>query len=337
MIIKFKKEYTRDTTMVIQQAWTTTLEKHRDELGLSSYTDVPLVYHYLHDGVIEIWENTAWTPDLLQKMLEQNIAGSATFDRHIIAHLEALNFLKPFWGKGYTTDLKELTDVVDNVFDHMYDFDWLYYPSLDERTPDAIKTKARALRDVDVYFDRTDRFIRSSLVAIYPEIQGYEQGILRNEINDPPAVTLLTERKKNFLVRGEGESYVGTLETYQALHPQFVFEIDAIEKNMSELRGQVGSKGSARGIVRIMKRKEQVSEMIDGEILVSPMTTPDFVPAMSKAAAIVTDEGGIMCHAAIVAREMKKPCVIGTKFATQIFKDGDMVEVDADAGIVRKI
>mgnify|MGYP001564748046 CR=1 FL=1 len=58
---------------------------------------------------------------------------------------------------------------------------------------------------------------------------------------------------------------------------------------------------------------------------------------MRKAAAFVTDEGGILCHAAIVARELKKPCIIGTKIATRVFKDGDMVEVDATKGIVRKI
>jgi len=67
------------------------------------------------------------------------------------------------------------------------------------------------------------------------------------------------------------------------------------------------------------------------------MTTPDFVPAMKLAAAFVTDEGGIGCHAAILARELKVPCVIGTRFATQVFKDGDMVEVDAEKGIVKKI
>jgi len=58
---------------------------------------------------------------------------------------------------------------------------------------------------------------------------------------------------------------------------------------------------------------------------------------MEKAAAFVTDEGGILCHAAIVAREMKKPCIVGTRYATQIFHDGDLVEVDADKGMVRKI
>ncbi len=67
------------------------------------------------------------------------------------------------------------------------------------------------------------------------------------------------------------------------------------------------------------------------------MTTPDFLPAMERAAAFVTEEGGITCHAAIVAREMKKPCVIGTKIATKVFKDGDRVEVDATKGVVRKI
>lgn len=55
---------------------------------------------------------------------------------------------------------------------------------------------------------------------------------------------------------------------------------------------------------------------------------------MKKAAAFVTDEGGMLCHAAIVARELKKPCIIGTKFATQILRDGDLVEVDANRGII---
>lgn len=67
------------------------------------------------------------------------------------------------------------------------------------------------------------------------------------------------------------------------------------------------------------------------------MTSPDFVPLMKKAKAIVTDEGGLSCHAAIVSREMGLPCVIGTKNATKVFKDGDMIEVDANKGFVRKI
>jgi len=69
--------------------------------------------------------------------------------------------------------------------------------------------------------------------------------------------------------------------------------------------------------------------------LVSAMTHPEFLPIMKRACAFVTDEGGITCHASIVARELGKPCVIGTGNATKVFKDGDMVEVDGDNGHIK--
>ena len=72
-------------------------------------------------------------------------------------------------------------------------------------------------------------------------------------------------------------------------------------------------------------------------IIVTPMTTPFFMPALQQAAAVVTDEGGTLSHAAIIAREMRKPCVIGTKIATKVFKDGDLVEVDAEKGTMKKV
>lgn len=74
-----------------------------------------------------------------------------------------------------------------------------------------------------------------------------------------------------------------------------------------------------------------------GDILVTGMTRPEYIHLAKKSAGIITDAGGILSHAAITARELKIPCIIGTKNATQILKDGDLVEVDADNGIVRKI
>ena len=65
------------------------------------------------------------------------------------------------------------------------------------------------------------------------------------------------------------------------------------------------------------------------------MTMPDFVMAMKKAAAIVTDEGGITCHAAIISREFKKPCIVGTRIASDILQNGDLIEVDANKGLVK--
>lgn len=107
--------------------------------------------------------------------------------------------------------------------------------------------------------------------------------------------------------------------------------------DVSELHGQTGCVGKASGKVKIIIRPKDMSKMNKGDILVSIATDPDIVPAMKMAGAIVTEQGGVTSHAAIVARELKKPCVIGTKIATKILKDGDMVEVDANKGIVRKL
>ncbi|MBI5728203.1 MAG: phosphoenolpyruvate synthase, partial [Candidatus Magasanikbacteria bacterium] len=103
------------------------------------------------------------------------------------------------------------------------------------------------------------------------------------------------------------------------------------------VRGQVAFPGVVRGRVVIVRSAAHNNNVQVGDILISPMTYPELLPAMKRAAAFVTDTGGITCHAAIVARELKKPCVIGCRQATRVFRDGDVVEVDAKQGIVRKI
>ena len=75
--------------------------------------------------------------------------------------------------------------------------------------------------------------------------------------------------------------------------------------------------------------------MKKGDILVSIATNPNLVSAMKKASAIITNAGGLTCHAAIVSRELNIPCIVGTKVATKVLKDGDLVEVDADEGMVK--
>jgi phosphohistidine swiveling domain-containing protein len=105
---------------------------------------------------------------------------------------------------------------------------------------------------------------------------------------------------------------------------------------IKEVEGSCACSGKAKGFVRIINLPSDMDKMEKGDILVSVSTTPSIVSAMKKASAIITDEGGLTCHASIVSREMEIPCVIGTKIATKVLKDGDLVEVDADKGIVRK-
>ena len=106
-------------------------------------------------------------------------------------------------------------------------------------------------------------------------------------------------------------------------------------EGISEVKGQTAYPGLVRAKVKIIRNKEMFKKLKKGEILVTGMTTPDFLPVMKMASAFITDEGGITCHASIIAREMKKPCIMGTKIATKVLKDGDLVEVDANKGIVR--
>lgn len=112
---------------------------------------------------------------------------------------------------------------------------------------------------------------------------------------------------------------------------------ESIMKNVSELIGRPASQGKARGKVKIINKVDEFEKFKKGEILITSMTRPEFVPLMEKAAAIVTDEGGLTCHAAIVSRELGVPCVVGTEIATRVLKDGDEVEVDAVRGLVKLI
>ncbi len=100
------------------------------------------------------------------------------------------------------------------------------------------------------------------------------------------------------------------------------------------LTGQIAFVGRATGFVRIINQPADLPKMQPGDILVSSVTNPNLMPAMRQAAAFVTDVGGITCHAAIVARELQKPCIIGTRTATKVLHDGDIVEVDATTGII---
>ncbi|MBP2172632.1 phosphoenolpyruvate synthase [Methanococcus voltae] len=100
------------------------------------------------------------------------------------------------------------------------------------------------------------------------------------------------------------------------------------------MKGIGASPGTMSGNVKLILDLDQIGDVVEGDILVTKMTTPDMVPGMKKAAAIVTDDGGLTCHAAIISRELGTPCVVGTKKATQLLKNGETVTVDGEKGIV---
>ncbi len=100
------------------------------------------------------------------------------------------------------------------------------------------------------------------------------------------------------------------------------------------LKGETASAGVYSGIVKIVRDPAHLNKIQQGDILVTTMTTPDMVPAMKRAGAIVTNEGGMTCHAAIVSREMGTPCIVGTEHATDILQEGQEITVDATSGTI---
>ncbi len=145
------------------------------------------------------------------------------------------------------------------------------------------------------------------------------------------------ERRKDFFII---EMLRGKWRVLSGKHARqyFRLHVEPVQvEHPSHIAGTTAHPGKVEGTVKIVVTRSDQKKMKKGDILISPMTTIWLMGAIRKAAAIVTDEGGMTAHAAIVARELKTPCIVGTKIATKVLKDGDRVEVDATKGIVRKI
>ncbi len=175
---------------------------------------------------------------------------------------------------------------------------------------------------------------------------GYDKNELHdlwhNQINDVIAGKDLhpeiTKRATGFGVHFFHECEELTSQEVTDLWALYGTEKNAIVSN--ELKGIVASKGKGepvRGRVHILLDPMKAESFQDGEVLVAPMTSPEYAFAMKKSCAVVTDTGGLTSHAAIVSRELGIPCVVGAKVATTIFKDGDMVEINPQNGIVKKV
>ena len=141
-------------------------------------------------------------------------------------------------------------------------------------------------------------------------------------------------KRKRIITREYGVQYSGLPLGSLSNESKFIIPRPV---HVKEIEGAAASCGRARGKVIIVKTVADLGKVKRGDVLVAVTTHPDYVPAMRKAYAIVTDEGGITSHAAIVSRELNLPCVVGTKIATKVLRDGDNVEVDGDSGRVFRL
>ena len=159
---------------------------------------------------------------------------------------------------------------------------------------------------------------------IYMTIDEIKKGIMNNTF---PSIEEINRRIK------EGFSIF-------RINQETSINLDSISQdltghNIETIKGISVSKGCFKGKVKIIMDISEINKINEGEILVTTMTTPNFIIGIRKAKAIITNDGGMTCHAAIISRELNIPCIVGTLNATDILKDEDLVEVDANNGIIK--
>ena len=162
---------------------------------------------------------------------------------------------------------------------------------------------------------------------IPPEIDAFAQGKIK--------VQMLYERRQHsFIDYNTLPLKVLCGEAAKRAEKALWAQADEMTK---EIGGVCASPGTITARARVIPTARAIHEIRQGEILVTGMTSPDYVPALNKVVGIITDDGGITCHAAIISRELKLPCIVGTKTATKRIKTGDLVELRANHGLARII
>ncbi len=290
----------------------------KDENTVTSYMD-PRGFQWIEG---EIKKQIKKDPQFVQKLVER--------------YFEVYGRTKPIWEEEKILSYEELTEFVNNDKEGWPLYEAIYFiAELFPQDTDEFKLARKALDFTDSGGDKGDKVLRKSLEKIFPELGKLSSVLLIEEIVSKkiPPKAALEKRMKQYFYTNDTLFVDRTIADMEKM-----FNIK-IEKNVplevSQLKGEIGFKGKVRGIVRKIMSYSQADSLHEGEILVTAMTTPEFLPALKKASAFITDEGGVASHAAITAREMKKPCIVGTKVATQILNTGDLIEVDAITGVVR--
>ncbi|HBP00727.1 MAG: Phosphoenolpyruvate synthase [Candidatus Moranbacteria bacterium GW2011_GWE1_49_15] len=354
--LKLEKTITRDWPLIIaEMLHMGFIKKFSEQFGFG-YSEV--LFHF-HDDELDVFRATKEHLDGLREFVLENLEKDNKFLSKISVEIKRqydnligkIEFIKSIDLK--TLDNKQLWHLINDFIDLHSEIEPrfvinFWFPIHMEgcggnnekwksEIDVAIKTRTETekvgpegdLAARKLVNEVADRMSIEKTLSKYLSLKEIENFLQSSILDD---VDMLNSRKANGFVFGS----LGIIDT----DPQGYAEREGYEileyavDDGGGIAGTVAYKGNVKGIVRVIKSKTNIADFQENEILVTAMTTPEFVPAMKKAIAFVTDEGGITCHAAIVAREMGKPCIIGTKIATQVLRDGDLVEVDADNGVV---
>lgn len=295
------------------------------------------------------------TASFFVKQDELNAFGHYLAEKTVHSEPEAINLLNK---------LKENTDIIIKMMDdfegciltsdqyaafHTVFERHLAYHNFMKKTVDFLDQETLgkllpcfqdARKYSEVVYSRTEQFFRSLTAAIALKENYNAQALTcltQNELENyiehrilPPEDKLKMRFETSAILLEQGcvRFFTGSDVTK--------LEKKLFSNNETQIKGIVAFNGTVKGTCRIIHDPFKEHVFNKGDILVTGMTRPEFTPFMEKAGGIITDAGGLLCHAAITSREMKIPCVVGTEKATRVFKNGEMIEI-GDGGILKKI
>jgi len=159
--------------------------------------------------------------------------------------------------------------------------------------------------------------------------------LLQGDLDPHHAYAMQKERRIHYIARTSNGKERIISNNFDEEYKKILKNV--ITEKIGQIKGTSVNKGVVKGRVKVITQITKLNKLLPKKIIVTQMTKPEIAPFIKNALAIVTDEGGLLCHAATLAREMNIVAIIGTKVATQVLKDGDLVIVDGNKGIVRKI
>ncbi len=279
------------------------------------------IYAYMDDAGMQWQKRHAgqWKDDRLASTKVKEYYGAI---REVIENEKALN----------RQELRDLLSHIECLFP------WLNYIwwgiSYREEHNIPFETLLQLRKETEYFVPGFASVLRKSIQKEYPYLSDFVEVISLSEFlhNDIPQQDTLLKRKHGYAFTNY-QLYPSLDEVLHAF-PHIDIE-EYIQEHKHLFTGQTAYPGNVQGRIKIIKKREDIHHFNDGEILVAGTTTPDYLPAIKKAGAIISEHGGALSHASIVSRELHIPCVVGVQHITKHVKDGDLVEVDADNGVVK--
>lgn len=311
-----------------------------ERTGISKILSLDLKPVYLvgygHDGYVEQFMNSVHFALIKEKLAEKLIDNTNFYKLLESNYLRCLKEYKTSRSIQTQANYKSVNKIVYEMWPNYVMLLHLSYLKVPKLFGQIRKAKVIRGETADI-FDDINFWHLSTLASLYPSLKVLVKYLTIDEAEKGtlPWSDVLKKRAKSYWLV-DRQVFIDTIKGDIEKEFKISLQIEEIVKS-DLIKGTAASTGKVRGVVKKIMTHDQIPEMPEKGILVTAMTTPSFLPAIAKASAIVTDEGGTLSHAAIIARELRIPCIVGTKIATKVLKDGDLVEVDAEKGMVTKI